>query len=96
VRELLWGTFGKGGAEHCAGTCPLHRLRWKRLTDCDTEHLQAILLTQQIPLHYTEAIHAILEERGVEPNAFSFEAYSEFYWTVSRALRQREGNVQNN
>lgn len=33
----MWGTYGKGGAEHCAGTCPEHRLVWKKLVDCDTE-----------------------------------------------------------
>jgi hypothetical protein len=40
---LVWGTNGKGGFEHCHGTCPEHQLRWVRLIDCETEHLQAIL-----------------------------------------------------
>ena len=96
--ELLWGTYGRGGVEHCAGTCPEHQLRWKKLTDCDIEHLQAILRTQRIPFRYTEAIHAILIERGVEPDAFSLEAESEFLFAVSRALRQigrRPSNAQN-
>jgi hypothetical protein len=100
VRELLWGTFGKGGVEHCAGTCPEHQLRWKALTDCDTEHLQAILRTQRhIPYRYTEAIHAILTERGVKPDEFSFEAESEFLFAVSRAMRRigkGYSNAQNN
>jgi hypothetical protein len=33
----LWGTYGKSGKEH---------FRWKRLVDCDIDHLQAILDTQ--------------------------------------------------
>lgn len=50
--ELLWGTYGKGGVEHCAGTCLLHPLRWVKLADCSTDHLQAILRTQHhIPWH---------------------------------------------
>lgn len=30
-RDLIWGTYGKGGVEHCAGRCPLHRLQWVKL-----------------------------------------------------------------
>lgn len=99
-RELLWGTYGRGGVEHCAGTCPEHQLRWKKLTDCDTEHLQAILRTQRhIPADYTSAIHAILTERGVKPNAFSSFAESEFFYAVSQAMvrvTKRSSNARNN
>ena len=62
--RLMWGTYGKGGLEHCNGTCPLHPLRIVRLVDCNTEHLFAILRTQlQIPPVYYYAIIAILTER---------------------------------
>jgi hypothetical protein len=42
-KVTVWGTFGKGGVEHCEGSCPEHRLRWVRLIDCETDHLLAIL-----------------------------------------------------
>jgi len=55
LEGLLWGTYGK------FGTSPL---KWVKLEDCKSEHLQAILDTQkQIPANYTEAIHSILEYR---------------------------------
>ena len=64
----MWGTFGKGGVEHCHGYegCPQHPLTWKRLVDCDSEHLQAILRTQyQIRnTDYPAIIKAILADRG--------------------------------
>jgi hypothetical protein len=83
----MWGTYGKGGVEHCAGTCPLHQLTWKKLIDCDTEHLQAILRTQyQIVDHpYTGYIHSILEERGVRPEKFSTEAANKLWAAIMRA-----------
>jgi hypothetical protein len=83
----MWGTFGKGGVEHCGGTCPLHQLKWKRLVDCDTEHLQAILRTQhQIVGHYyTDYIHSILKDRGVKPVKFSAEAANKLYYDLMRA-----------
>ena len=99
MKELLWGTYGKGGVEHCAGTCPEHQLRWVRLPDCETEHLQAILRTQRIPFRYTEAIHAILIGRGETPEAFSMEAEHEFFEVVSQAMRRiarGHENAQNN
>lgn len=76
----LWGTYGKGGAEHCAGLCPEHPLVWKLLTDCDTEHLQAILRTQAfIRYHpYDGFIRSILKERKVRPVKFSWEAAQKF------------------
>jgi hypothetical protein len=60
--NLLWGTYGKSGKEP---------LKWVRLIDCETDHLQAILRTQ--PHIYDahieatsrlEAIKAILTSRG--------------------------------
>ena len=85
----VWGTYGKGGVEHCAGTCPLHRFAWKKLIDCDTEHLQAILRTQhQIVGHYyTDYIHSILKERGVKPEKFSVDAANKLFAAISRAQK---------
>lgn len=64
----MWGTFGKGGVEHCHGVegCPQHPLVWKRLVDCDSEHLRAILRTQRQLRHtdYPTIINAILADRG--------------------------------
>lgn len=64
--HALWGTFGKHGAKHCQGKCPLHQLRWVRLVDCDTPHLFAILATQWqlAETAYPEIIGAILNDRG--------------------------------
>ncbi len=54
--KLTWGTRG--------GSDPL---TYKRLRDCDTEHLQNILITQrQIPLMMSRAIIAILQERYIQ------------------------------
>ena len=62
--DLLWGTYGKSGKEP---------LKWVKLGDCETEHLQAILRTQ--PQLYWDhpdmkmrlnAIKAILAARGAE------------------------------
>lgn len=53
--HACWGTFGFDGKGP---------LRWVKLVDCDTEHLQNILKTQpQIPSHYLMAIKDILKER---------------------------------
>lgn len=98
--ELMWGTYGKGGVEHCVGTCPEHQLRWKNLTDCDTEHLQAILLTQRhLPFRYTGAIRLILISRGEKPNTFSPDAEYAFFQAVSQAMRRisrGSSNAKNN
>lgn len=79
-QHALWGTYGKGGAVHCGGTCPMHRLRWVRLVECTTEHLQAILRTQaQIRnTEYPALIANILRDRGVVPEAFNPKAAREF------------------
>ena len=90
VQDLMWGTYGKGGVEHCLGTCPLHQFRWKRLVDCETEHLQKILSNQRHVDHnptYKMSIHAILIQRGVVPNAFSKEAEDELYRNLYRAKK---------
>src|SRR5271155_411291 len=64
-QTAMWGTFGKDALEHCKGTCPEHQLRYKRLLDCDTEHLQAILRTQSLNQSYLDIINSILKDRGV-------------------------------
>ena len=87
-QNLQWGTYGKGGAEHCAGRCPLHQLTWKKLIDCDTDHLQAILRTQHhIPLLYSVVIGSILEDRGVVAEKFDLAASNEFYRKVTAAMQ---------
>lgn len=64
--NAIWGTYGKGGYEHCHGTCPAHPLRWVRLIDCETEHLQAIMSGKwYVPKHYVVIINSILDDRGV-------------------------------
>ena len=88
---VQWGTYGKGGAEHCAGTCPEHQLRYKKLIDCDTDHLQAILRTQyqlyNPRLDYIlDIIHSILKDRNIVPEEFSQEACNEFYRKVTKAM----------
>jgi len=62
----MWGTYGKGGIEHCGGRCAEHPLVWKRLVDCETEHLIAILRTQpQVwESDYVKIILSILKDRG--------------------------------
>lgn len=51
-----WGTYGADGKGP---------LRWVRLVDCNTEHLQNILKTQpRIPNHYIMAIRDILKARA--------------------------------
>jgi hypothetical protein len=79
-QHALWGTYGKGGAVHCGGTCPLHRLQWVRLVDCTTEHLQAILRTQSQIRNtaYPGLIASILRDRDVVPESFNPEAAREF------------------
>lgn len=53
--RLLWGTYGRPAC---------YPVRWKKLRDLDTEHLENILVGQwQIPLVYSRAILGILRER---------------------------------
>jgi hypothetical protein len=56
-QNAVWGTNGKSGNEP---------LRYVRLVDCSTEHLQAILLTQKEHLYdsYAMIIRSILDDRG--------------------------------
>lgn len=63
--EAEWGTYGKGGWEHCRGTCPQHQLRIVRLVDCTTDHLQAIIRMCRLPEDYFVIISSILDDRGV-------------------------------
>lgn len=90
VRTSRWGTFGKGGVEHCMGRCPEHQLRFKRLLDCDTDHLQMILKNQrqveQSPF-LKSLIHHILIERDVTPERFSPEAEAELFEQCAAATR---------
>lgn len=59
--ELLWGTYGKSGREP---------LKYVYLTDCEDDHLKAILKTQKQVYRYSmngwcvaDMIHAILADR---------------------------------
>jgi hypothetical protein len=74
--ELLWGTYGKGGVEHCGGLCPEHQLQWVKLEDRESSHLQAILRSQRqiVGTNYETAIHRLLTERGETPEKFSYGA----------------------
>lgn len=63
-KVATWGTFGKDGIDP---------LKYVRLMDCSTEHLQAILATQPhidnckaCGFTYREIIKDILKDRGVE------------------------------
>jgi len=89
-REMLWGTYGKGGVEHCAGNCPEHKFQWVRLIDRETDHLQAILRTQRHILHHPclAVIHGILADRGVVPEAFSYQAEREMMDEISAASQR--------
>lgn len=68
-RAASWGTYGKGGWEHCHGRCPLHQYREVRLVDCTTEHLQTLLNDGWVgeDSDYATIIRAILDDRG-EPH----------------------------
>lgn len=52
--KLLWGTYGKNGNEP---------LRWVKLCDCSTEHLQAILSNARPGIIHTNIINEILDSR---------------------------------
>lgn len=51
----MWGTYGKSGKDP---------LRWVRLVDCSTDHLQSILKTQRLSSDYFFLIWSILKDRG--------------------------------
>lgn len=76
--EMLWGTYGISGKEP---------LKLKKLRDCDTDHLQAILRTQShvhgCNRNYGKVIANILKARGAEVPSYSHEAYLEFVRRVS-------------
>jgi len=88
-KELIWGTYGKGGVEHCGGRCPAHPLEWVKLEDRETSHLQAILRTQrQIRFTYYETgIHRLLAARGVKPETFSYAAEQEMFTKAAAGER---------
>ncbi len=89
-KEARWGTYGKDGAEHCCGRCPEHKFRWKKLVDCDTDHLQMILKNQRHVIHHPIrlVIEDILRDRGVVPAKFSYEAEREFLDKLREAERK--------
>jgi|SRR5579863_511578 hypothetical protein len=60
----MWGTYGKGGWEHCKGTCPEHQYREVRLMDCSTEHLQTLWTNDWLTGDYESVVEAILDDRG--------------------------------
>lgn len=68
-KDMMWGTYGKGVAEaYERGEIARQdmSLTWKRLDDCDTEHLLAILKREiWICQKYTKAISNILVDRGI-------------------------------
>ena len=68
-KNLLWGTYGKGVAEaYERGEIARQdmSLTWKRLDNCDTEHLMAILKKETwICEQYVKAISNILVDRGI-------------------------------
>lgn len=80
-KTMIWGTFGKGGVEHCGGRCPLHKLEWVKLIDRESSHLQAILRTQRqiVGTDYQLAIEDILRDRGETPQKFSYEAEQKLF-----------------
>ena len=80
-QNLMWGTYGKGGVEHCAGRCPEHKLQWVKLIERESDHLQAILRTQRqiVGTQYDRAIRSILMDRGVTPERYSYEAEQELF-----------------
>lgn len=79
-QKALWGTYGVNSDQP---------LRWKKLVDCDTDHLQNILRTQKGIYNtvYEDFIYSILEDRGVKPEQYSYEAYKAFeqvWWANER------------
>jgi len=64
--DLKWGTYGKGKIEayHEKGE-PLPEIKFKKLIDCDTEHLKNILISKyaQPNKKYRTTIQYILSER---------------------------------
>jgi len=97
VRTAKWGTFGKGGVEHCAGRCPEHQLRFKKLIDCDSDHLQMILKNQrqveESPF-LKRIIHYILIGRGETPEPFSAKAEAKLFKQMAAAERKHPIVVQ--
>lgn len=55
-KKIKWGTYGKHGDEP---------LRFVRLIDCSTEHLQAILREQRGGIYYRRIIEAIIKDRAL-------------------------------
>lgn len=63
--EARWGTYGKNGDQP---------LRWVKLKDCETDHLQAILETQiNLDKGYKQTIQEILQARNAPVPEFSLD-----------------------
>ena len=74
--NAVWGTYGKNSDQP---------LTWKRLVDCETDHLQAILRTQGgLSMTYMEIIHSILKDRGETPEVYDRRAAEEFSTQFNR------------
>ena len=54
--KFVWGTYGKDGKQP---------LKWVKFTDCEDDHLKAILKIHIAPI-YKDVINAILEDRIIE------------------------------
>jgi len=68
LSRIRWGTYGprEDGDIHKLGPGPL---KWVTLGDCTTDHLNNILLTQNIPEMCLRAINLILKYRKEENDA---------------------------
>lgn len=66
-KDLIWSTYGKGVMDgyQIGHIKSLPVVKCKRLEDCDTDHLMAILRTQPIIPVYKTAIRNILVDRGI-------------------------------
>jgi hypothetical protein len=65
--DMLWGTYGKGGlAEHVTYGKALPEMKKIRLGDLETDHLEAILETQEQlrGSHFEKVIKRILKARA--------------------------------
>lgn len=65
-RLATWGTYGKGGWDHCKGNCPLHQYQEVRLQDCSTERLQTLWTNDWLTADYDRIVESILDDRGAD------------------------------
>ena len=77
--EACWGTYGKNGDKP---------LRWVKLKDCETDHLQAILETQMdLDKEYKQTIQKILQARNAKVPEFSLEKCRQWIKSLSSFAR---------